>query len=72
MVRSSKKQVNDNKTISYLPWLTDELKQDVRKHFEPKYKRKLTENEVYTIADNLKEVIEAYLKMKWQQLNPKK
>ena len=55
-----------NKPVSRLPWLTDELKQEVRKHFEPKYKRKLSEDEVYEIADNLTEVIEAYLKMKWR------
>lgn len=56
-----------NKSVSSLPWLTDELMQEVRKHFEPKYKRKLSEDEVYEIAENLTEVIEAYLKMKWRQ-----
>lgn len=64
MVRKSKKLPNDNKPVSYLPWLTDELKQEVRKHFEPKYKRKLTDDEIFEIADNLTEVMEAYLKMK--------
>ena len=67
MIRSSKNQLNDNKPASYLPWLTDELKQEVRKHFEPKYKRKLTDDEVYEIADNLTEVMEAYLKMKLRE-----
>jgi len=67
MIRSSKNQLNDNKPASYLPWLTDELKQEVRKHFEPKYKRKLTDDEVYEITDNLTEVMEAYLKMKLRE-----
>lgn len=58
-----------NKPVSSLPWLTDELKQEVRKHFEPKYRRKLSEDEVFEIADNLTEVMETYLKMKWRQKN---
>ena len=48
-------------------WLTDELKQDIRKQYEPLYKRKLTDDEIEKIAVNLTEVIEAYLKMKWKQ-----
>lgn len=48
-------------------WLTDELKQDIRKQYEPLYKRKLTDEEIEKIAINLTEVIEAYLKMKWKQ-----
>lgn len=48
-------------------WLTEELKQEIKKLFEPKYKRKLTENEVIEIADNLTEVMEAFLKLKWSQ-----
>ena len=48
-------------------WLTDELKQDIKKLFEPKYKRKLTDDEVIEIADNLTEVMEAFLKLKWSQ-----
>ena len=67
MMRSSKKHLNDKRPASYLPWLTDELKQEVRKHFEPKYKRKRTDDEVYEIADNLTEVMEAYSKMKWRE-----
>lgn len=50
-----------------ITWLTDELKQDVRKRYEPLYKRKLTDEEVEEIATNLTEVLEAYLKMKWKQ-----
>ncbi|MDP2672154.1 MAG: hypothetical protein Q8O68_01440 [Candidatus Daviesbacteria bacterium] len=48
-------------------WLTDELRQDIRKQYEPLYKRKLTDDEIEKIAVNLTEVIEAYLKMKWKQ-----
>ncbi|MCR4324922.1 MAG: hypothetical protein NUV69_04530 [Candidatus Curtissbacteria bacterium] len=52
-------------------WLTEDLKQDVRKHFEPRYKRKLPDSEVEEIAKNLTEFIEHYLKFKWRQLNTK-
>ncbi|OGM14755.1 hypothetical protein A3A76_04085 [Candidatus Woesebacteria bacterium RIFCSPLOWO2_01_FULL_39_23] len=48
-------------------WLTEELKQEIKKLFEPKYKRKLTDDEVIEIADNLTEVMEAFLKLKWSQ-----
>lgn len=50
-----------------MEWLTDALKQELRESFEPKYKRKLTDDEVVEIADNLTEVMEAYLKLKWRQ-----
>lgn len=50
-----------------VPWLTDELKHDIRKRYEPLYKRKLTDDEVERIAVNLTEVLEAYLKMRWKQ-----
>lgn len=47
-------------------WLRDSLKQEVRRVFEPKYHRKLTDLEVITIAENLTEVMETFLKMKWR------
>lgn len=50
-----------------LTWLTDELKQDIRKQYEPLYKRNLTDEEIERIAVNLTEVLEAYLKMEWKQ-----
>ena len=48
-------------------WLTDELKAEVRNHFEPRYKRKLSDDEVVEIANNLTDFLEAYLKFKWRQ-----
>lgn len=48
-------------------WLTDELKKDVRKVFEPRYKRKLSDDEVVKIAVNLADFMEAYLKFKWRE-----
>lgn len=47
-------------------WLNGDLKQEVKKVFEPRYKRSLTETEVIQIADNLTELMEASLKMKWR------
>lgn len=34
-------------------WLTEELKTDIRKVFEPRYKRELSNEEVIEIANNL-------------------
>ncbi len=48
-------------------WLSDELKAEVRNHFEPRYKRKLSDDEVEEIAKNLTNFMEAYLKFKWRQ-----
>lgn len=48
-------------------WFTEELLQEVRKVFEPRYKRRLSDNEVIGIAENLTEFMEAYLKMKWRE-----
>ena len=78
MVRSSKKQVNDRRPAPYLPWLTDELKQEVRKHFEPKYERKLTDDEVFefalTIATEKPSIdgIAAWFKSRSRKLTSKK
>ena len=47
--------------------MTDDLKQDVRKRYEPLYNRKLTDEEVQLIAVNLTDFLEGYLKMKWKQ-----
>ena len=48
-------------------WLNEDLKKEIRKIFEPRYRRSLTDNEVTQIAENLTEVMEAFLKMKWKQ-----
>ena len=48
-------------------WLNEDLKKEIRKIFEPRYKRSLTDDEVIEIAENLTEVMEAFLKMKWKQ-----
>lgn len=53
-------------------WLTEELKQKVRNVFEPKYKRKLTEDEITEIANNLTDFIEHYLRFKQRQQNEEK
>jgi len=50
-------------------WLTNELKEEVRKNFEPRYKRKLADSEIIEIAENLADFVESYLKFKWRQKN---
>ena len=48
-------------------WLNEDLKQKVRNVFEPDYKRKLTDEEVLTIANNLTEFMEGYIKFRLRQ-----
>lgn len=48
-------------------WLSNELREEVRSVFEPRYKRKLQDSEVEEIAENLTGFMESYLKFKWRQ-----
>lgn len=50
-----------------MDWLTEALKQEIKKLFEPKYKRRLSDEEVVAIAQNLTAMMEAFLKLKWSQ-----
>lgn len=50
-----------------LNWLTPELKLRIRKVFEPRYKRKLSNEEIIEIAENLSCVIEQIVKAKWKE-----
>ena len=46
-------------------WLSPELKIDVRKVFESRYKRTLTDDEVIEIANNIVGFVEVYGKNKY-------
>lgn len=48
-------------------WLTPELKKEIRKVFEPRYHRELTDKEICEIADNLSDVMEVILKYQWRK-----
>jgi hypothetical protein len=48
-------------------WLDENLKMEIKKVFEPRYKRPLTPSEVEDIAENLSVVVEQILKYKWRQ-----
>ena len=48
-------------------WLNEDLKKEIKKVFEPRYKKALTDDEVAKIAENLTDLMEAFLKMKWKQ-----
>lgn len=53
--------------VNGLPkWLTSELIQEVRNLYEPRYKKTLSDFEVYGIAENLSQLMEHYLKFKWR------
>jgi len=45
-------------------WLSEELKKKIRKVFESRYKRNLTEEEVAEIADSLVGFVEVYVKVR--------
>lgn len=45
-----------------MSWLTDELKKDIRKVFEPRYHRELTDSDVSEIAHHLTSLLESVLK----------
>lgn len=50
-------------------WLTDELKKEVKKVFEPRYKRKLSDDEVVEIAENLANGLETFFRFKYENAN---
>jgi len=50
-----------------ITWLSPELQEEIRKHFQPKYKQPLTDDQVIRIADNLSSVVEVLAKMRWRQ-----
>lgn len=50
-----------------MQWLSQELKQEIKRVFEPRYKRRLPDKDVIRIAENLTEVMEIYLKMKLRE-----
>ncbi len=45
-------------------WITPQLKTEVRKVFEPRYKRPLTDSEIISIAENLTQLLEVFSKFK--------
>jgi hypothetical protein len=47
-------------------WLTPQLKEEVRKVFEPRYKRKLSDADIVSIAVNLTSLLEVFFKFKWR------
>lgn len=50
-----------------MQWLNENLKKEIRTVFEPRYKRKLTNQEVIDIASNLTKGLESILKFKCKQ-----
>lgn len=45
-------------------WLSEDLKQEIRNVFEPRYKRRLLSNEIIEIAENLTGSMETILRFK--------
>jgi len=53
-------------------WLDKKLKEEIRKIFEPRFDRKLNNDEVIEIAKNLTQLMETYFKHIWRLNNEKK
>lgn len=49
-----------------LKWLTPELKEEVKKVFQPRYKKPLTDSDIVAIAQNLTQLLEVFFKFKWR------
>lgn len=62
--------MNDEKRTN-LYWLSDNLKVKIKKVFEAKYKRQLTDREVIDIAENLTGYMETIIKFKLRYENEK-
>lgn len=52
-----------------MSWLTKELKEEIRRVFESRYKTKLTEDDIWEIAENLTTGIEVILKSKCRKID---
>ncbi|HSX09134.1 MAG TPA: hypothetical protein VLF93_03210 [Candidatus Saccharimonadales bacterium] len=50
-----------------MEWLDENLKTKIKTIFEPRYKRPLSEQEIFEIAINLSIVIEDIIKFKWKE-----
>ena len=50
-----------------MDWLNENLKKKIKDEFRKDYKRELTNEEVKTIAINLTEFMESYIKFKFKQ-----
>jgi hypothetical protein len=59
--------MNKSATTSSVAWLSDDLAQNIRVIFEPRYNRKLTDFEVSDIAENITNSMETLLKWGWNK-----
>jgi len=52
------------KEAEKMNYLTDDLKRRVRQVFEPRYKRRLNDDEISDLAISLTDLVEAYCRIK--------
>jgi len=52
--------------------LDEDLKQEIRKVFEPRYNKKISDQEVVELASSLMNITETLLKFRWRQVYEKK
>jgi hypothetical protein len=50
-----------------MKWVSADLQKEIRRVFEPRYKREIFDQEVIEIAENLTGVVEQILRLKWKQ-----
>lgn len=48
-------------------WLTDQLKNEIRAVYEPKMNRKLSDEDIFEIANNLADFLELLLEFKFRK-----
>lgn len=48
-------------------WLTEDLKSEIRQVFEPRYKRRLSDEEIVDLAVNLVGLVETFAQHKCRQ-----
>jgi len=72
-IHSKHKLHGSNVIERIMNWITEEIKNQVKTVFEPRYKRSLTDDEVIEIAESLANFMEIILKpsMKDEILTPK-
>lgn len=49
-----------------MSWLNEDLKVEIKRVFEPRYGRELTDVEIKEITENLTGAVESILKFKWR------
>jgi hypothetical protein len=64
-----KRNNNNQIQLQSEAWLSEDLRKEVRRVFEPRYKRILSNEEIFEIANNLTEFMELIIEYKRSKNN---